>query len=373
MNKQDKEINFEISQDVIQKEIVSSLKALNGQFFNIPNLEDYSTKIITLGNSICLRNGKGELLSYILYYNNRTDLFITMVWTNELYRGMGYAKNLLNYLINSCSNEIVLEVNETNPALNLYLLCKFEIKSHNNGIVTMRYNRRLAIMQPYIFPYIGYFHLIESTKKIIFYDDVHFIKQGWINRNRILINNSAYTFSIPLKKLSQNKLINEVEIEASQSNTLKFLRQIELAYKNAPYFEPVYKMIESVVQQEYKNISEMAVNSIEQVYKYLGLNFNWELSSQCCSDSKGMIKEDRLIKITKKNKFNKYVNALGGMELYDKDYFLENGVRLSFVRSKPIIYKQFKEPFISNLSIIDVLMFNNKSLVREFLSKYELV
>jgi len=71
---------------------------------------------------------------------------------------------------------------------------------------------RISIMQPYIFPYLGYFHLIEASDRFIFYDDVNFIRKGWINKNKILLNGNDFTFTVPLSKASQNKLINQINL-----------------------------------------------------------------------------------------------------------------------------------------------------------------
>ena len=71
---------------------------------------------------------------------------------------------------------------------------------------------KLAIMQPYIFPYLGYFQLLNSVDHFVFYDDVNFIKGGWVNRNQLLINNQNKFFTVPLKKIISFTPINEVEI-----------------------------------------------------------------------------------------------------------------------------------------------------------------
>ncbi|MEO8664089.1 MAG: WbqC family protein, partial [Ignavibacteria bacterium] len=94
---------------------------------------------------------------------------------------------------------------------------------------------KLAIMQPYVFPYIGYFQLINAVDKFVLFDDVSFIKKGWINRNRILVNKQEYTFTIPLKKASQNKLIKDIEISEENNWRDKFLKTIEKSYCNASF------------------------------------------------------------------------------------------------------------------------------------------
>ena len=72
---------------------------------------------------------------------------------------------------------------------------------------------KLAIMQPYLFPYLGYFQLIAAVDKFVFYDDVNFIKNGWINRNRLLISGKVNYITIPLSGASSFLKINQVLVQ----------------------------------------------------------------------------------------------------------------------------------------------------------------
>jgi hypothetical protein len=226
---------------------------------------------------------------------------------------------------------------------------------------------RIAIMQPYIFPYIGYFHLIEATDKIVFYDDVNYIKRGWINRNRILLNNTDFLFTVPVAKASQNRLINELVPLIDAKYLDLFFAQIESAYKKATYYKEINELLEKVLTSQHKNVADLAIKSIISVYDYLGKEIKWTKSSACSPTTKGMDKADRLIQIAKDMGYKKYVNAIGGQELYDKEYFYNQGVHLNFVQSKYIEYKQFNDDFVSGLSIIDILMFNSKeAIIKQF-------
>jgi hypothetical protein len=230
----------------------------------------------------------------------------------------------------------------------------------------------ISIMQPYIFPYLGYFHLIECSDTVVFYDDVNFIKAGWINRNRILLNGRDFMFTIPLEKPSQNKLINEIGVKIDQKNFDKFFAQIRSAYGKAPYYPEVVEVLKSVFQNDFKDISDLAINSILMVYEYLGKEIKWLKSSTSFADSKGLEKADRLISITKRMNSDTYINLSGGKKLYDKKYFSDNGIQLGFVESKPIQYKQFENDFIPWLSIIDVLMINHKDEVLQYFEQYKI-
>ena len=232
---------------------------------------------------------------------------------------------------------------------------------------------RVAIMQPYFFPYLGYFQLIASVEKFIVYDDVAFIKQGWINRNRILVDGSAHTFSIPIDDLSSFRLIKDTEVNGRlfPKWKSKFLKTIDMEYRKAPHFEAARSMIERAVSVESKSIARMAVESILEVSSYLGLTTRMILSSRGYKNEflKG---RDRVIDICKKESAESYINVPGGMELYTKEDFEREGIELKFI--KPVLkpYSQFGKDFCPGLSMIDVLMFNSPETCRQLVREVEL-
>jgi hypothetical protein len=233
----------------------------------------------------------------------------------------------------------------------------------------------VGIMQPYFFPYIGYFQLIAAVNKFVIYDDVNFIKGGWINRNNILINKKSSLFTVPLVKVSSNTLINDTKINLKFYNVwkVKFLRSLEHSYKKAPCFTEVYNLIENVLEiNENDLISKLAVNSIKNVIDYL------QLDTEICEtlenyNNKTKNGQERILDICRVEQASQYINPIGGIELYSKNTFKENGIVLNFVKSKPIVYTQFDNNFSPWLSIIDVLMFNSVSDVNKMINQYELV
>lgn len=231
----------------------------------------------------------------------------------------------------------------------------------------------LAVMQPYIFPYIGYFQLINAVNTFVFYDDVNFIKNGWINRNRILLNSKDHYITIPCLKVSSFKLINEVNFDQNNKEFKKLLKTIEQAYKRAPYFDEVFSLVESVLDNPTNKISELAERSVIEICQYLGIKTQFKVSSVAFPETKGMEKADRLISICKKEKAAYYINPIGGMELYEKSYFKKDEIQLSFIKSLPMKYDQFGNEFVPWLSIIDVLMFNTPEEIQELLLKFELI
>ncbi|PXX97932.1 hypothetical protein DF185_16470 [Marinifilum breve] len=230
----------------------------------------------------------------------------------------------------------------------------------------------VAIIQPYVFPYLGYFQLLHSVENVVFYDDVNFIKRGWINRNQILANGKEFMFTIPLRKASQNKLINEIELVEKQLFIKKFRHQLKLAYAKAPYYKEVRDVIESVFVGEYSNIGDLAILSILVVCRYMNMELNWMKSSEEFSETKGQDKADRLISISKMLACDTYINPIGGKSLYHKDYFAMHGIDLGFIESGKVSYKQFENDFVPYLSIIDVLMFNDKAMVIELLNDFNI-
>lgn len=233
---------------------------------------------------------------------------------------------------------------------------------------------RLAIMQPYLFPYIGYFQLIKAVDKFVFYDDVNFIKGGWINRNRILINGSEHYITVPCVSASQNKRIMDVEVDTKNKEYSNLLKTIEMAYRKAPCFGHVFPILENILSPvEHISISKLAEKSITEISKYLLLETEFLNSSISFQESKGLEKADRLIAICKKTGANIYINTGGGIELYSSHIFEQHKVHLSFIKSNSIHYTQFRNEFIPWLSIIDVLMFNSPEEAKYLLDQSEIL
>lgn len=228
---------------------------------------------------------------------------------------------------------------------------------------------KLAIMQPYFLPYIGYFQLINAVETFVVYDDVNYIKGGWINRNNILIDREKKLFTIHLKNASPNLFINEIEII---DDFRKFIKTIQLSYKKAPHFQEVYLLLENIISYRNKNLSEFIVNSLKVILKYLDIETNVVISSQL--DKNNLLKgKDKIIDICKLLDADTYINPIGGQGLYNKDEFSSNKIKLMFLESQSIIYQQLNNVFIPALSIIDVLMFNSVRETNEILTKFKLI
>lgn len=223
-------------------------------------------------------------------------------------------------------------------------------------------------MQPYFFPYIGYWQLINAVDTFVIYDNIQFTKKGWIRRNRILLNGEDKMISIPVKKDSDYLDINKRYLsETINIDKIKILNQIKMAYSKAPEFPRVFPIIENAVNTNEDNLFDYIFSTIKVILNYLEIDTEIVISSNVDMDH-SLKNRDRVTEICKKFEAREYINPIGGVELYNKDDFLSEGINLKFLKSNVMEYKQFDNKFIPNLSIIDVLMFNSKERVKEMLS-----
>lgn len=228
-----------------------------------------------------------------------------------------------------------------------------------------------AVMQPYFYPYIGYYHLVSAVDTFVVFDDVNFIKKGWINRNNILLNGEAHLFTLSIKDLSQNKKINESFIFEPVTTKTKVLNLIRNAYAKAPFFEETFETLKTLILNPEDNIALYNMENLRGLSNYLGLKAKFVLSSEIKHnyEEKG---QNKILSILKSLGASTYVNAVGGKELYVADDFKKNDIDLFFVNSGQVKYQQYGENFLSHLSIIDVLMFNGKKHTQELLQNYKL-
>ncbi len=231
---------------------------------------------------------------------------------------------------------------------------------------------RLAIMQPYFLPYIGYFQLIAAVDEFVLYDNIKYTKKGWINRNRMLLNGADALFSLPLMKGSDSQDVVQREL-AADFNRNKLLGQFRGAYLNAPYFMETFPLLERIVRFEEGNLFLYIHNSIIELCTHLGIATRIRVSSEVAIDH-GLKAQDKVIALCRVLGANVYVNPIGGVELYSREDFLAEGIELKFIKAKSLEYPQLGQPFVPWLSIIDVLMFNPLEVVRGYIiSNYEVI
>ena len=226
-------------------------------------------------------------------------------------------------------------------------------------------------MQPYFFPYIGYFQLINTADKFVILDDVNYISRGWINRNNILVNGKKTLFTLPVLKASQNKLIKEIEISIDKKWKRKFSKTIEMTYKKAPFFSQTLALVEKVLNFESKSLTDFLYNSLLEVCTYLEIDTKIEKTSSIYQNS-ALKADNKIIDICKQEKGTIYINPIGGQELYKQEKFTQEGIELYFLNTGQIDYQQFSKEFVPYLSIIDIMMFNSPSKIKKILTNFEL-
>lgn len=229
---------------------------------------------------------------------------------------------------------------------------------------------KLAIMQPYFMPYIGYFQLINTVDKFVIYDNIEYTKKGWINRNRILVNDKSEYITLPVKKDSDYLSINQRFLADSfEDACTKILRKINNCYRNSPYYDNCLPLIEEIFSCRNLNLFEFILNSVLKICAYLDITTPIILSSNLNIDHR-LKAEKKVISICKCLNCITYVNPIGGTELYSKEEFKKNKLNLFFLETQKIEYKQFNTDFVPWLSILDILMFNSKEETKSFLNNY---
>lgn len=229
-------------------------------------------------------------------------------------------------------------------------------------------------MQPYLFPYVGYFQLIQSVDRFVLFDDVQFSKGGWFNRNRVLVSGSAWMFTVPLRKDSHTLSIRDRSLSADRWHHIEnIITTIENSYKKAPHFSSTFSLIESVFMYERSNLFEYLYNSLRCVSEHLGIPRGTFLASSEVEISPSLRGQDRVVAICQSLGAEVYINPIGGSALYNAQAFAESGIELKFLRPRIHEYRQFDHDFVPSLSIIDVLMFNGVDVTRQMLQDYHLV
>ena len=230
----------------------------------------------------------------------------------------------------------------------------------------------LAIMQPYFLPYIGYFQLIASVDAFVLYDNIQFTKKGWINRNRMLSQGGDKLFSLPLKKDSDFLNVAERRL-ADTFNREKLLNQFKGSYHHAPFFDDTLRILERIISFEEANLFAYIRNSLTLILDYFEINTEIIPSSQVTADH-SLSGQDRVIAICKALRATSYINPIGGNHLYSAKKFNGEGIELRFLHPTSFEYPQFGAPFVHNLSIVDVMMFNSQPQGRTLIdTKYEIL
>jgi hypothetical protein len=232
---------------------------------------------------------------------------------------------------------------------------------------------KIGIMQPYLFPYLGYFQLIAAVDVFVISDDLQYINKGWINKNRILVNGEDHAIHFPLKKADHLQRINErVLAEDYTFRKGNLLKTISQAYCRAKYFKQAFTLIERIIDYHDNRLAIYIENSLREICIYLEIDTPILRSSELPFNPE-LRNQKRVIETVKLLDGDTYINPIGGTCLYSFDEFRRNGMTLLFHRMDDIRYPQYGKGFIPNLSIIDVMMFNDVDEIQELLRRCSLI
>ena len=251
---------------------------------------------------------------------------------------------------------------------------------------------KLAIMQPYFFPYIGYFQLIKSVDKILLYENVNFMLKNWMTRNRMLkINETPFFITIPVHSKSSFKKISEIELVNDERWKKALKKCLIYNYSRSSYFSDVFPKLEGIIDTEATDLHTYNSETIRLIARLLGINTQIENNNQKYLEMENELsrkyensdtdesleisqrKTERVILITKQEKANIFINAIGGTALYKKSEFADYGIDLYFIKTQDFTYKQFSKEFYPNLSILDVLLNCGIENTKKLLTNYDLI
>jgi hypothetical protein len=231
---------------------------------------------------------------------------------------------------------------------------------------------KLAIMQPYFFPYIGYWQLMHAADRFVIYDDVNFIKNGWINRNRVLINGAPTYITVPLFQSSSFKKICDTGIQPTSVWRNKLSKMVENTYRRSLYFDEVFPVIDAVIRHETENLADFLSNQLKSLASFMSIDTEIVSSSRIYGNAE-LSGQDRILDICSIERAAVYINPQGGQVLYDKNTFSNNGIDLRFIVMQPLPYKQKTEIFVPSLSIVDGLMEVGPLGMKTYLDAFDLI
>lgn len=235
---------------------------------------------------------------------------------------------------------------------------------------------KLAIMQPYFFPYIGYFSLIEYADKFVFFDTPQYISRGWINRNRILTLNGEPTYiTVPVEKAPQETPIREIMIDNSKDWRGRIYGQLSAYKRRAPRYSITEAIVHDVLDGFKGNgLSELSIRTVKMMSDILGLKCEYGIFSGMKENIVEVKKPDEwALEISKALEADVYVNPPGGMSFFDRDKYRNAGIEIKFLQSNLRPYRQRIGQWVPALSVIDVLMFCDEREVTDMLKDYALL
>lgn len=228
----------------------------------------------------------------------------------------------------------------------------------------------LGIMQPYFMPYLGYFALIKHVDLFILFDTPQFIRHGWIERNKVLKPNGETLYiKVPLQKHSMDTQINKIVIKNTEDWKGKILAQLVPYKKKAPYYKEVIALLEDIFETETNSIVTLNFIALQKVCNYLDIDTPIKIWSKMELKIEIVNAPDEwALNICKAMGANGYYNPPGGKNFFDSNKYTKAGIDLRFLEIEQTAYNQLGHDFVPYLSIIDVLMFNDKVKINRMLN-----
>ena len=274
------------------------------------------------------------------------------------------------------SIRIMVRQNKKQETLNLLISIRERcVELHVYVRITKGTALRLGIMQPYFFPYVGYFSLIKHSDLFILFDTAQYIRHGWIERNRMLKQSGEWQYiAVPLVKHSRETPISDVLIDNDVAWQDKIIAQLSHYKKNTPHYWDVIRLLKEVFDEKYKDITHLDKACLEAVCRYLGINTPIKIYSEMDIEVEDATAPDEwALNICKAIPgTTEYWNPPGGVEFFDREKYKKAGIDIKFQTMELPIYKQKEYEFVPGLSILDVMMFNGVEQINKMLDLYTL-
>jgi hypothetical protein len=230
-------------------------------------------------------------------------------------------------------------------------------------------------MQPYFFPYIGYFMLFGAVDKYVFFDTPQYERRGWMNRNRIFNIKEQFTYiKVPIEKSPQDTPLNKIIINDNEDWRGKIISQLVIYKKIAPFYYKTVSFVKNALDADIKCLSDLNIHTIKKTLEYLDLNIPTDVFSETEIQLPDNVNNDEYsLLISKALGADRYINAIGGLEFFDRSKFSNMGIDISFLKPRLTTYEQIPGRVEPGLSIIDVMMYNSPEKIRKMITDYELV